>query len=77
MTTSDGRSGIAIAVDGEMRDGSAAFEYTIVLEPKTYRLVGGRQIVEEGSFRGLGPGTPLEETDVHTAGWTSEEPHHD
>ncbi|TDD21398.1 hypothetical protein [Nonomuraea diastatica] len=77
VTTSDGRSGIAIAADGEMRDGSAAFEYTITLEPNTYQLVSGRKTVKGGSFRGLGPGTLLEETDVHMAGWTSEEPHHD
>ncbi|MFI7614795.1 hypothetical protein ACIBP6_26570 [Nonomuraea terrae] len=77
VTTSDGRGGIAVAVDDAMRDGGAAFEYTIILEPGTYRLVGSRMILKEGSFRGLGPGTLLEETDVYTAGWTSAEPHHD
>ncbi|TDE58821.1 hypothetical protein E1295_04250 [Nonomuraea mesophila] len=77
VTTSDGRGGIAIAADGEMRDGSAAFQYTIIFEPKTYRLLGDRKIVKDGSFRGLGPGTLVQQTDVYTAGWTSEEPHHD
>jgi hypothetical protein len=34
-------------------------------------------LLKDGSFRGLGPGTPLAQLVVHSAGWTDEQPHHD
>ncbi|MEV4799292.1 hypothetical protein AB0K18_04690 [Nonomuraea sp. NPDC049421] len=75
VTASHGDGGIAITAEGELE--GITYTYTMVLDPTTYRLKGGSEVVKDGSFRGLGPGTPLAQLVVKSAGWTDEEPHHD
>ncbi|MFC4589486.1 CU044_5270 family protein [Sphaerisporangium corydalis] len=78
VTTSDGRAGIGIAADGKMIDESdAAFEYMIIFDPETHTVIGEKQTITAGTYRGLGAGTLLMQTSVKQAGWTSEDPHHD
>jgi hypothetical protein len=73
----DGRTGIAITAQGQMNDGSGVtFDYQMIIDPKTYKIVGDRETVASGTYRGLGPGTVLYQDSVLQAGWTSETPHH-
>ncbi|GAA1283964.1 hypothetical protein Psi02_34400 [Planotetraspora silvatica] len=73
----DGRSGVGIAAEGEMIDGSGAtFEYQVILDPKTHKVIGDKQTIVGGTYRGLGAGTVLVEQSVMQAGWTGDTPHH-
>ncbi|MCW2916730.1 MAG: hypothetical protein JWN52_4798, partial [Actinomycetia bacterium] len=62
-----------------MREGSGTvFDEVLVLDPKTYQVLGEQDIVVKagGSMRGLQPGTILSNQVVLEAGWTNEAPHH-
>ncbi|GII58799.1 hypothetical protein Pth03_71880 [Planotetraspora thailandica] len=73
----DGRTGIGIAAEGNMIDDSGAkFEYRVILDPETYTVIGDKETVVDGSYRGLGPGSVLFEQGVMQAGWTTDDPHH-
>ncbi|GAA4586963.1 hypothetical protein GCM10023194_34580 [Planotetraspora phitsanulokensis] len=73
----DGRTGVGIAAEGKMIDGSGAtYEYQIILDPKTNKVIGDKQTIVGGTYRGLGPGTVLTEQSVMQAGWTGDTPHH-
>ncbi|GII28311.1 CU044_5270 family protein [Planotetraspora mira] len=73
----DGRTGVGIAAEGEMIDDSGAtFEYQVILDPKTHKVIGDKQTIVGGTYRGLGAGTVLVEQSVMQAGWTGDAPHH-
>lgn len=74
VTLPDGRRAVAITADGTIEPGGATFEYAVLFDPDTYDVVGDRQTVTGGSILGIGAGTPLVETTVMQAGWTTETP---
>jgi hypothetical protein len=79
VTDDRGRTGIGLAARGSMREGSGTvFDYQLILEPKTYRILAGRQVVVKpgGSMKGMRPGDVLNRELVLQAGWTNEGPHH-
>ncbi|GAA4563993.1 CU044_5270 family protein [Planotetraspora kaengkrachanensis] len=73
----DGRTGVGIAAEGKLVEGGVAtFEYQIILDPKTSKVIGNKMTIVDGTYRGLGPGTVLTEQSVMQAGWTADTPHH-
>lgn len=73
----DGRAGISVTAEGKMIDGSGAtFAYQLILDPKTYAIVGDRETIVGGTYRGLGAGTLLNQDSVLQVGWTGQAPHH-
>ncbi|RAY14897.1 hypothetical protein DPM19_14420 [Actinomadura craniellae] len=74
-----GRPGVALAARGTMREGSGTvYDQQIILDPKTYRILGEQRVVVRagGSMAGMSPGTVLSRTLVHRVGWTDERPRH-
>ncbi|MFF5261817.1 hypothetical protein ACFY4C_23005 [Actinomadura viridis] len=74
-----GRTGVGLAARGRMRDGSGTvYDYQLVLEPKTYRILAGQRVVVKagGVNTGMRPGDVLQQEIVQVAGWTNEQPHH-
>jgi hypothetical protein len=74
-----GRTGIGLAARATMREGSGTvFDEVLVLDPKTYQVLGEQDIVVKagGSMRGMQPGTILSNQVVLEAGWTNDSPHH-
>ncbi|MFC5754751.1 hypothetical protein [Actinomadura rugatobispora] len=79
VTDDRGRTGIGLAARGTMQEGSGTvFDYQLILEPKTYRILSGRKVVVKpgGSMKGMRPGDVLNRDLVLQAGWTNETPHH-
>ncbi|XVQ10736.1 hypothetical protein ACQP1W_50975 [Spirillospora sp. CA-255316] len=79
VTDDRGRTGIGLAARSSMREGSGTvFDYQLVLDPKTYRVLVGRQVVVRpgGSMKGMRPGDVLTRKLFLGAGWTNESPHH-
>ncbi|MBO2449178.1 CU044_5270 family protein [Actinomadura barringtoniae] len=75
-----GRTGIGLAAQGTMQEGSGTvFDYQLILEPGTYRILAGQEVVVRagGSMKGMKPGNILNQDIVLSAGWTNETPHHD
>ncbi|GAA3954467.1 hypothetical protein GCM10023085_41190 [Actinomadura viridis] len=75
----EGRTGIGLAARGEMRhDTGTVYDYQLILEPKTYRILAGQKLVVKagGGDTGMRPGDVLHQEIVRGAGWTNEKPHH-
>lgn len=75
-----GRTGIGLAARSSMQEGSGTvFDYQLILEPNTYRILAGQEVVVRagGSMKGMKPGNILNQDIVLSAGWTNESPHHD
>ena len=74
-----GRDGIGLVARTTMRDGTGTvYDYEVILDPKTYRILGDQNIVVKagGADKGMRPGTVLHYTIVLFAGWTNATPHH-
>jgi hypothetical protein len=73
-----GRTGIALATRSTMADGETVVDDELVLDPKTYQVLGFQSImVKAGTwFRGMKPGTIEYQQSVLELGWTNQSPHH-
>ncbi|MFB4318086.1 hypothetical protein [Actinomadura sp. 21ATH] len=79
VTDDRGRTGIGLAARGTMAEGSGTvFDYQLILEPGTYRILAGRKVVVKagGTMTGMRPGDVLNRELVLGAGWTNESPRH-
>lgn len=77
VTDGKGRTGIALAARGTMRgDGGTVYDYQLVLDPETHRILAGRRVVVKpgGSMAGMRPGDVLSRKLVLQAAWTNESP---
>ena len=77
VTDSRGRTALALAADAPARDGGAVFEYQLLLQPKTYRILGARRVVKKpgGSAKDLRPGEVHSQQLIISIGWSNETPH--
>ncbi|SEG89668.1 hypothetical protein SAMN04489712_12421 [Thermomonospora echinospora] len=79
VTDRAGRRGIGLAARATKDDGGGTvYDEVLILEPKTYRILGEQQMIVKaaGPYRGMAPGTVLSHTVVHHAGWTDAKPAH-
>lgn len=75
-----GRTGIALSARGTtLGGGSGVFDYQLILDPRTYQVLGAQYVVvREGTrFPGVKPGAAVEREVTLVAGWTNEAPHHE
>ncbi|TDD80473.1 hypothetical protein [Actinomadura rubrisoli] len=69
-----GRQGIGLAAPWVERVDGSVVEYQLVLDPKTYDILGDQSIVKKEGRNGLRPGVRYDYTCTLSEGWTNETP---
>lgn len=73
-----GRTGIALAARGTTLGGAdGVFDYQLILDPKTHRILGDQRVVVRAGdlYPGMRPGTVVERSAIQGPDWTNEAPH--
>lgn len=77
VTDAQGRVGIGLAARGTDQNGGQVVDYQLVLDPKTYRILGEQEVLVRpgtGPYRAMKKGALLSQEIVHFAGWSNDPP---